>query len=143
MFVRQIMSPPALVRGDAPLAEVARVMLARQASCVGVLDDQGRLCGVILDEDFVPQERLVPFSTERVPRLFGQWVSRGHIVDAYVTVRDLTAGSAMRPIACCPSGEQRLEDWLEPLSTLRCLPVVNGGTIVGMITPRELLRTVP
>jgi len=92
MLIRELMvQPPAVVHQDTPLAEVAQVMLARHLACVAVVDDRGELCGVITEEDFVPEDRLVPFSTERLPKLFGEWMPRWDVEKVYKAARGLKA----------------------------------------------------
>jgi len=140
MLVRDLMvQPPAIVHQDTPLGEVVQLMLARHLTCVAVVDDRGRLCGLIGEEDFLPRERLFPFSTERLPRLFGEWLSRRHVELAYTEARGLKAKEVMTPPTIVITGDTPLEEALLQLEWARCLPVVQSETPIGTLSHREVL----
>ena len=82
MKVHQIMSYPVVtVRQHTPLREVARVMLAEDIGAVPVVDDGGRLCGIVTESDFAGRERHLSFSAERLAEVFGE-LNDGHGIEA-------------------------------------------------------------
>ncbi|TWG97816.1 putative transcriptional regulator, contains C-terminal CBS domains [Nocardioides sp. J9] len=57
--VRDIMSPqPVTVRADAPLATVARLLARHAITAVPVVDDHGRVVGVLSEADVLRHDRM-------------------------------------------------------------------------------------
>lgn len=140
MLIREVMvKPPVVVHQQTPLAEVAEVMLTRQASCVAVVDDQGELSGIITEDDFVPAERGIPFSTERLPNLFGEWMPNEGVERVYEAARGLKAEDIMKPPACELAENTPLEEALVMMQSHRHLPVVRGKVPVGTFSQHEVL----
>lgn len=141
MLIQELMvQPPAVVHQDTPLGEVAQAMLARQVACVAVVDDRGELCGVITEDDFVPEERLVPFSTERLPKLFDEWLPRRGVAKVYEAARALKAKDIMRTAAIAVTEDAPVEEALFKMRSFRCVPVVRGNVPIGTFSPHEVLH---
>jgi CBS domain-containing protein len=141
MLIRELMArPPVVVREDTPLGEVAQAMLARQVGCAAVVDNSGELCGVIIEEDFVPEERLLPFSTERLPKVFDQWVPRRGVAQLYKGASSLKAKDIMRTAAVAVAEDAPVEEALLMVRSHRCVPVVRGNVPIGMFSPHEVLH---
>jgi CBS domain-containing protein len=142
MLVREIMAqPPALVHQETPLSEVAQIMLARRLACVAVVDDRGELCGVIGEDDFAPEDRLVPFSTERLPQLFGEWMPKFCVEMAYQAARRLRARDILKAPVTVVSEDTPVEEALLKMQrqSVRCLPVVRDNVPIGTFSCREAL----
>src|SRR3989339_105175 len=140
MLIRELMvQPPAVVHQDTPLAEVAQVMLARHLAGVAGVDDRGELCGVITEEDFVPEDRLVPFSTERLPKLFGEWMPRWDVEKVYKAARGLKAKDILKSSAIAVDEDTSIEEALLKMQSARCLTVVRENVPIGIVSHHEVL----
>jgi CBS domain-containing protein len=137
------MSQPVVVREDARLEDVVGAMLKAGATAVAVVDGSGKLKGIITDDDFVPREQQLPFTTDTLPKLFGQWVWWSAIEAAYVDPIPLRyAKQVMHQPAELTSQDAPLCDAIHKMSSAacHCLPVVREGRPVGMLAKRDLLR---
>lgn len=65
--------PVASVHPETTLEEVARLMLEKGIGSVLVVDEEGRLLGIVTESDFL-KERGVPFPTFRAPMLLGRFL---------------------------------------------------------------------
>ena len=67
--VKEIMSQPVItITEDAPLAQVAQLMLDRGIGGVPVTNIAGELIGIITESDFTAREKCLPFSLFRFPQ---------------------------------------------------------------------------
>ena len=57
--------------------------------CLPVVNGQGRLTGLITENDFVAHEKGIPFSTVHFPQLFGYWLKEG-VESIYELARDMS-----------------------------------------------------
>src|SRR4030042_1323236 len=74
MLVKEIMpSPVVTVRTDTPAPEVARVMQERDIGAVVVVDEGGRLCGIITESDFTGIGRGSPLPPAAAARPSAWW----------------------------------------------------------------------
>jgi CBS domain-containing protein len=142
--VKQIMQEPAIVIGqDETIDRVARAMLEHQVTCVGVIDHEGRLVGVIREEEFGPKQRHLPFSLETAPQLFGEWITPDRVEEDYASGRTKTARQIMVPLeAAVISEDARLSEALPILEEGHSLLVARGERAVGMLTRHDLLKLV-
>jgi CBS domain-containing protein len=143
MKIKQVMSQPAIVvREDSTLEEIARTMLERNIGSVPVVDQQGKISGVITESDFTAKEKGVPFSTFRAPQLFGQWMDRGVIEALYEKARNLKAKEIMSHDVVTVTEDQPVDDALALLLKhgIHHLPVVRDQVPVGVISRHDLLR---
>ena len=140
MLVRELMvQPPAVVDHNTSLGEVAQIMRARQAACVSVVDDRGELCGVVTEADFVPEERLVPFSTERLPKLFDEWMPNRHVEHVYRAARGLKVKDILKSTAIAVEENAPVEEALLKMQSVHCFPVVQGHVPIGIVSRHEVL----
>jgi len=132
MEAREVMSRPAVtVSTSASIADAARIMVERGFTALPVVDDDGRLVGIVTEADLirdrVPADprvhhwrvRSTPASPETVPV---GWVMT-------CPVESLTAGADVADAARIMVDER-----------IRCLPIVDGYGVVGILTRRDVLR---
>jgi CBS domain-containing protein len=127
--IREIMSrPPVVVMPDMPVKEAARLLDSHGFTCLPVVDGDSRLVGIVseaelLADRFPPDPRL-PIA-ERVDLDPGATVGEVMVRDVLVT-----------------HPEEGVSDLLTVLRSadVRSLPVVDGGTVVGVVTYRDLIR---
>jgi CBS domain-containing protein len=121
--VRDVMTeaPKSVLESD-NLVRVARVMRDEDVGCVPVVDDGGRLLGMLTDRDLVTEA--LASNDDPTIRQAGELMRGGvHSVDA-----DASVTSAVETM-----GRQRV----------RRLPVVSGGKLVGVVGVADLARNLP
>jgi CBS domain-containing protein len=148
MQARDIMTSPAItVTASTHIPELARLMRVNQISGLPVVDEAGRLLGIVTDHDLIMRNAPV-----REPRYFS--VLSGMIplnLDEYRNYRDqlrhtmaVTAADLIEPgfqtIVPTTPLEEAMELMLDPLVTM--LPVVEDEQVVGVVTRTNLVRLV-
>ena len=121
-------TPVATIRADAPVREAVELMKTRKIRHLPVLDDGGRLVGIVTDRD-LRQMVFDPVIQERlgdVVETLGALTARDVMTWAVLTVRP---ESGIRQAACLMH-EQKVG----------ALPVVDDGRVVGILTERDVLR---
>ena len=142
------MTSPAITVGPAThIPELARVMRVNRISGMPVVDDDGRLLGIVTDHDLILRNAPV-----REPRYFS--VLSGVIplnLEEYRHYKDqlrhtmaVTAADLIEPgikfIAPETPLEEAMEIMLDPQVTM--LPVVEDERVVGVVTRTNLVRLV-
>ncbi len=125
-------------------ATAARILLDNHFNGAPVVDDQGRLLGILCQSDLVAQHKRLP-----VPTLFT-------LLDSFVRltptkqlekqvrkIAALTVAEAMTPDPITVSPDTGIETiaGLMVDSNLHTLPVVEEGKLVGVIGKEDVLRT--
>ena len=139
--VRDIMTRPVAVSPDTTLEEVARTMLLRCVSAVGVVNSQGELCGIVTASDFLPKDCGLPFSIQRRPQLFGQWPAKKGVRELYRSARTTAVQEIMSTEVITLTEDDSLEHLLELMRRhhLHHLPVIRNRIPVGMVARRDVL----
>ncbi len=143
MFVRQIMLVPVItVDEDCSLEEAAKIMLDRNIGGLPVIDDQGNLCGIVTESDFVAKEKGIPFSIYRFPQMFGEWMPHEHVERIYESARRRVVREIMSRDVISVTEVDTIETVLEKMlkGGIHRLPVVRDRKPVGIVTRHELLR---
>lgn len=121
MLIRDVIRDrePYSARSTATVQEAAEFMAARNIGAVCVIDDEGRLLGVLSERDVL--NRIVV--AHRDPK--------------HVRVGEVT--SELRAVIQCDETPHQALERMERVGT-RHLPVVDGDRWVGMLSIRDLLR---
>lgn len=89
MKAKDIMSRPGtFINKDRTLEDAARVMLEEDVGGLTVMDAIGRLTGIIPESDFLAKEHGIPFSRTYAPQIFGEWVTKEGVENAYQAARN-------------------------------------------------------
>ena len=142
MKVRDIMHRGVVtVRADAPLKEVARLLVEHAISGLPVVDEAGAVIGVVSETDLVIKERGRPERPPRlIERLFGpRAADRAELAKVEATA----AGDAMSSPAITIDAGQLVRDAAELMIERRInrLPVTDGGRLVGIVTRADIVRS--
>jgi CBS domain-containing protein len=114
---RHLMTEPVIfVPADSSVADIGRMLVARSLSGVPVVDDSERVVGFVSESDI-----LIPLLANEIDKTASDVMSHPPIV-----VDEFT------PIDAVMSTLQQ--------SHIHHLPVVREGRLVGIITPRDILR---
>lgn len=139
MYIRDAMTTQVLTVGpETPLKEVALLLVEHRISGVPVVDQDGRLLGVVSEADFLTKDAGPPERRRRPLAFLSNQEGRA----ALNRVRATTAGEAMTAPAVSigpdrPLGEaaMRMER-----SKINRLPVVEDGRVVGIVTRADIVR---
>jgi CBS domain-containing protein len=130
MRVRDVMTSPAVtVRPEATLRDVAAVLGEHRISGAPVVSDDGRVLGVVSEEDFLHKEREATDARRR------------RVEEKKARAR--TAGEAMSapPITTGPNHELSEVASVMLDKHVRRLPVVDAdGRLLGIVTRSDLVR---
>jgi CBS domain-containing protein len=123
----------ATVRPDAPLAEAARLMIQHQISGLPVVDAHDRLVGLVTENDFLRAGQ------GGQPRLLEMLAKAGTDEDE-LNIRRVDDLMTREPITI--SAETPLEEVINLMlrHSVRRLPVVADGKVVGIVSRGNLLR---
>jgi len=132
MRVKELMSAPVVcVSATTPVKEVAAILVERRISAVPVVDDDERLVGIVSEADLIaletsddPRRHILPWhpSEALVARKAEEVMTR----DVVTLPEDADAAEAARLML------QR---------NIKRIPVVAGDRVVGIVSRRDLLRT--
>jgi CBS domain-containing protein len=128
------------VPAAAPIVEAAKILLDHGISGAPVVDDEGRLVGMVTEGDLF---RRCEIGTEPDPRQRSQGpgsdsaTARRFIKSHGSQVRDIMTRDVVRvfeetPLACVAE--------LMSLKQIKRVPVMRGGKIVGIVSRADLLR---
>jgi len=127
-----------------PVIEAARILLEKRINGLPVLDEAGRLVGIICQSDLVAQQKRFP-----IPSVF-------NLLDGLIPIsspkgleKEMQKIAASRVAEAMSSNPETVnpEASLEEIATLmvskgfHTLPVVEGGKLVGIIGKEDVLRT--
>lgn len=140
--VQDVMTTAVLtVRPDTPLREVARLLVERRISGAPVVDDDGRVLGVVSEADLLVKEQ-GPVSVPRgtLDRFLGE-SDETRQLRAKAEAR--TAGDAMTAPAITIEAGASVHRAAAQMIERRVnrLPVVDRGRLVGIVTRADLVRS--
>jgi CBS domain-containing protein len=125
-------SPVVTVHPDTSVKDAARLLLRHSVSAVPVVDDGGRLVGIVSELDLLlgdvpadPVAHVIPAPPETAPP--------PHLVSDVMT-RDVLALSEDTDAADVAR--------LMRESSLKSIPVLRGDAVVGIVSRRDLLRSI-
>lgn len=146
MKVAEVMTPaPETLRPEATLEEAARRMLETRYGGFPVVDERGRLVGLLQVEELLPRPENVPFSDVEALQLFGEWVDESALQGIYRRYQGTPVKAAMRREVPRVHPEDPLGKALQVLLTteVRHLPVVDHeDKVVGILTRSDILKLI-
>jgi CBS domain-containing protein len=141
--VEDAMGPAVLVRSDASLREVARVLLSRGVASVAVVDTDGTVRGVLTEEHLTLNQRYLRLASIQVPQLNGKWVTpRNEVEAACVAARSVTAAEVMDTRITSAKLGESLSVVVQRMlrREVEYALVYHDGVAEGMLGRRDLLR---
>lgn len=131
----------AMVGADETLEVAAERMLLLDIGSLPVVDQDGRLVGIITDADFVPRPATSAASPPG-PRVFGRPVGPQQVEQIFRDARNRRVREVMSAPVVTIGADDPVSRALELMFAhrVRHLPVVRDGRPIGVISSRDLLR---
>lgn len=146
-LVREVMTTDVLTFStDTPVQEAMRALVDRDVDGAPVVDDHGRVLGVVSTDDLIVQETRLHYPT--VISLFGAYLELPSSVrrfedDLHKAV-GATVGEVMAREPVTIGEDHTLEDAATAMHEHRVgrLPVVRSGRLVGILARGDILRAI-
>jgi CBS domain-containing protein len=136
VMTREILS----VRPDTTVAEAIRTMLDNRISGLPVIDEAGRLVGILTEGDLL---RRGETGTERHrPRWLEILMGPGRLAEEYVRTHGRKIGEVMTRDVVSVTPDASLKEIVELMERRRIkrVPVLDGDVPVGILSRADLLR---
>ena len=132
------------VQPDTEIVQAAKLLLEHHFNGLPVVDDEGRLKGMICQDDLISQQRKVPLPSYFI--LLDSMIpltSPKNIEKAVQKIAAITVGEAMSTAPITVGPETSLEDiaTLMVKHNIHTLPVLDAERLVGIIGKEDILRT--
>jgi CBS domain-containing protein len=144
-IVRDIMDPsPATVRPDSPVEDVVRTLRAHELPGVPVIDEEGRVVGIVTEADLVLPDDEGDLHIPHYINLFGGTVFLEPLSRFETRLRKAFASTAedmmtAEPETVGPDTTVREAARIIHESGHNRLPVVEDGRLVGVVTRLDVL----
>lgn len=128
---------PLTIDPEAPLATAVAVMRERAVRHLPVVDDAGRLVGVVTDRDLRGAVFAPAFAEHLSPG------ARARLRSLTATLEDLRVRDVMSwgPMTIGPDAPIAQAAAVMLTAGIGCLPVVEGARLLGIVTERDALKT--
>jgi CBS domain-containing protein len=135
-------SPAITVDRSTSLEDVARLMLDKGIGCVPVVDEEGKIAGIVTESSFTAKSKGIPFSTFRAPQLLGRWLSDASVAEIYAESRQTPVSEIMAKNVVTIEEDESVNRAVELMleHDINRVPVVRDGRPVGVIARHDLLR---
>jgi CBS domain-containing protein len=143
MRAHQIMTRRVITASvNTPIAQAARVLLANHISGMPVVDDTGKVVGVVSQGDFM---RRAEIGTQRKrSRWLKLLLGPGHAAADFVHERGRKVGEVMNDRPITVSEDATLEEVAATMekNDIKRVPVMRGDALIGIITRTNLVQAV-
>jgi CBS domain-containing protein len=135
---------PVTARGSMSIPELVALLKRNRIRSAPVVDDHGRVTGVITESDLFLRPKGVPFSLEKIPSLLGQIIARGEIGQIDLLCKQVKVDEVMTRHVTSVSEDATLEDvaMLMYEWKLTLVPVVTDGRLVGVVRRIHVLEQI-
>ena len=139
--VRDLMTPEVVtVRPTTPIKDAAGLLVEHRISGMPVVDDSGRVVGVISEGDLIVKEHGAdPVQRRPLARIFGDSPETRAQLAKIVA---LTAGDAMTAPAITIKADDLVAEAAATMARSRVnrLPVIDGDELVGVVSRADIVR---
>jgi CBS domain-containing protein len=145
MLVKEIMTQnPITVTSESEVLKAAKILLENRINGVPVVDNTGKLVGILCQSDIIAQQKKLP-----VPSLFS-------FLDGYISLRStktmekeirkiaaISVSDAMTPNPVTVEPDSNIETVAALMvdNNFHTLPVVDKGALVGVVGKEDILKT--
>jgi len=145
MLVKEVMTvDPITVTGGTEIFKAAKILLDNRINGVPVVDDAGKLVGILCQSDIIAQQKKLP-----LPSLFSfldGYISLSSTKNLEKEVRKIAATAVVdamtpNPVTVGPDSSIETVAALMVDQNFHTLPVVENGVLVGVVGKEDILRT--
>jgi CBS domain-containing protein len=143
VLVRELMTQPVhVVTPDASLEAAARSMLDHEVAALPVVDETGRMIGILTTSDFTAKGAGIPFSVFEAPQVLGRWLGREGLESIYEAARTRQVGEVMTRTPLTVPDTATVDEAVRVMLSgqVHHVVAVREGRPVGMVSRRDLLR---
>jgi CBS domain-containing protein len=141
MKAKDVMTSPVITtEPDASIVQAIRIMLQRRISGLPVVDQDGRLVGMLTEGDFMRREET---GTRRLrPRWLEFLIAPGRLADEYTRSHARKVSELMTPEPFTVSEDTPLHEIVQLMEKhqIKRVPVTDKGLVVGIVTRANLLH---
>lgn len=132
------------VHPEMEIVKAAKLLLEHHINGLPVVDKEGRLVGIICQDDLIAQQREIPLPSFFI--LLDSFIpltSQKNIEKEVQKMAAITVSEAMTPDPITIDPETRLEEisTLMVKNNIHTLPVLDQGKLVGVVGNEDILRT--
>jgi CBS-domain-containing membrane protein len=132
------------VHPETEIVQAARLLLERHINGLPVVDQEGRLEGIICQDDLVTQQKKIPIPSYFI--LLDSLIpltSQKDIEKALKKMAAVTVGEAMSTDLITVGPDTELEEiaTLMVKHNIHTVPVIDEGKLVGIIGKEDILKT--
>jgi CBS domain-containing protein len=126
------------------LADVAQIMLDRRIGCVPVVDEHGKLRGIVTETDFAAKERGVPFSLLILPQVFNESMPREAVERVRRAAKTTAAKEIMITEVITAAEDTPAEEVARQMLRydIDHIPVTRDGVPVGLVSRHDFVRMI-
>ena len=136
-----MISPVFTIKSSASIQEAAKLLLERHISAAPIVDDRGKLVGIVSDGDLV---NCLEAGTEVQPSCrLRQLANDETCADDVLAARSRKVADVMtkKVIAAWPGTFLREIAALLERNSIKCMPIVKDGQVVGIVSRANCVRT--
>jgi CBS domain-containing protein len=143
--VKDIMTTEIItVSPDTEIVNAAKILLEKRINGLPVIDDSGKLAGILCQSDLVAQQKSIPIpSVFTLLESFIPLTSIKRIDKEVEKIAALTVKQAMTPNPVTVGPQTDIEDVAKLMVDKKyyTLPVMEGDKIVGIVGKEDVLKT--
>ncbi len=141
MLAREVMTSPVVTTtADAAITEIVDLMLTHQISALPVVDEDGRLVGIVSEGDLIQRDEIGTLPHR------SWWLSalgtKAQLADEFIKSHGTSANSVMTVDVATASPDTPLAEIAEILERKRVkrVPILEDGKVVGIVSRANLLQ---
>jgi CBS domain-containing protein len=122
-----------------PIREAVQMMVSNHFSGLPVVDEEGRICGVLTEGDLLRRAEL---GTERKTSRLMALLMPGRAAEQYVHDRARTVGDVMSRGPVCAGANTTIDEIVDLMDArqIKRIPVVGRGKLIGIVSRSDILR---
>lgn len=133
-----------IVSPDMEIAQAAKLLLEKRINGVPVVDETGKMIGILCQSDLITQQKRFPIpSVFTILDGFIPLSSTKHIEKEVQKISATTVAHAMTPNPFTVNPEMSIEEVATVMveKYFHTLPVVHKGKLVGIVGKEDILKT--
>ncbi len=144
MLIKDVMTKnPYTIKPGDTVESCARVMVEKKIGGLPVVDEEGLLVGMLTESDFIGKNANVPHGVGSVTEILGSHFHGVSIEKLFSEVKSLKVSEVMTSellVAASPDMALTKAVHLMKQHNIKRLPVLDGPTLVGIVTRSDLLK---